>query len=529
MIQFLLFLSIASSTPHLQFTWGEDRELDSILYTLDTLIDNRNRYVEQKIIRINSLNDKLSAENDAFKQYNLINDIITEYRTFQYDSTIVYIDKNLALAQELGREEWKTGLLITKANNYASGGLYFEAHKILEGINPDDLSYEMHRRYLLAWEQVYYQMSIYAGDPLISPKYEEMSLTCLDSLIGMTKGNTDRPKARRLIYLKEYERAAVILTELIEKGDYDDRNDAMIMSSLSNAYEGLGNTRMQMKYLALAAINDIKLGVRENQALRKLSVLLYRGGQIKLSYKFCSISMDDAEKYNARLRRIESSDTFSIVEKSYLEIINRQQLRIMLFAIIAGALCLLAIVLALILKKQNNMIRKSLKMLEEINDRLIESNNVKEKYVSLFLSKCSDYITQYNRFVSRVHNKLTQRKYAELKEETDIQAKDSYKEFYSEFDKAFLSLYPTFVEKVNELLRQEEALEVEKENSLSPALRMLAIIRLGISDSSQIAKFLNYSPNTIYTYRTKIKSKAKNKDSFEADVMKIGLYSSKGS
>ncbi|MGM9791665.1 MAG: DUF6377 domain-containing protein [Candidatus Cryptobacteroides sp.] len=372
-------------------------------------------------------------------------------------------------------------------------------------------------------------MSIYAGDPQISPKYEEVSLACLEALIELTKGNAERPRARRYIYLKEYEQAAEMLTELVEKGEYDDRNDAMIMSSLSNAYEGLGNTRMQMKYLALAAINDIKLGVRENQALRKVSVLLYKVGQIKLSYKFCSISMDDAEKYNARLRRIESSDTFSIVEKSYLEIINRQQRRIMLFAIIASALCLLAIVLAIILKKQNNMVRKSHKMLEEVNDRLIESNNVKEKYVSLFLSKCSYYITQYNRFVSKVHNKLTQGKYAELKEETDIQSKDSYEEFYSEFDKAFLSLYPAFVEKVNELLRPEEALEVERENSLGPALRMLAIIRLGISDSSQIAKFLNYSPNTIYTYRTKIKSKAKNKDTFEADVMKIGLYSSKKS
>lgn len=100
---------------------------------------------------------------------------------------------------------------------------------------------------------------------------------------------------------------------------------------------------------------------------------------------------------------------------------------------------------------------------------------------------------------------------------------DELKAFYDQFDKTFLSLFPTFVEEFNELLLPGETIIPKKEGTLNAELRIYALIRLGITDSDKIAKFLRYSLTTIYNYRTKVRNKAKgDRNTLDADVMKIG-------
>ena len=73
-------------------------------------------------------------------------------------------------------------------------------------------------------------------------------------------------------------------------------------------------------------------------------------------------------------------------------------------------------------------------------------------------------------------------------------------------------------------LRPEAQLSVEKDGQLSTSIRIFALIRLGINDSSKIAEFLHYSVNTIYNYRARVKKGAKgDKDDFEEKVKMIGI------
>ena len=100
------------------------------------------------------------------------------------------------------------------------------------------------------------------------------------------------------------------------------------------------------------------------------------------------------------------------------------------------------------------------------------------------------------------------------------------KSFYDQFDKTFLSLFPTFVEDFNKLLLPEESIIPKKQGTLTTELRIFALIRLGITDSDKIAKFLRYSLTTIYNYRTKVRNKAKgDRNSLESEVAKIGRNS----
>ena len=58
--------------------------------------------------------------------------------------------------------------------------------------------------------------------------------------------------------------------------------------------------------------------------------------------------------------------------------------------------------------------------------------------------------------------------------------------------------------------------------ALSNEMRIFALIRLGITDSERIALFLNYSVNTINTYKTRVKNKSLvNNDEFEQHIMDI--------
>ena len=95
------------------------------------------------------------------------------------------------------------------------------------------------------------------------------------------------------------------------------------------------------------------------------------------------------------------------------------------------------------------------------------------------------------------------------------------KEFYDVFDNAFIHIYPGFVDSVNALLQPDKQIVVAPGEILNTDLRILAFMRLGIDDSARIAQILNYSINTIYTYRNKLKNRAINRDTFEADVMHI--------
>ena len=95
------------------------------------------------------------------------------------------------------------------------------------------------------------------------------------------------------------------------------------------------------------------------------------------------------------------------------------------------------------------------------------------------------------------------------------------RDFYEVFDDAFLHLYPSFVEKVNELLRPEEKIILGEDEKLNTDLRILAFMRLGIEEGAKVAQILNYSVNTIYAYRNKLKNRAINRDTFDADIMQI--------
>ena len=111
----------------------------------------------------------------------------------------------------------------------------------------------------------------------------------------------------------------------------------------------------------------------------------------------------------------------------------------------------------------------------------------------------------------------------QLTKSTELKERE-IEELNQNFDSVFLHLFPGFVDDFNALLQPEMQIHPKEENRLTTDLRIFALIRLGIDDSSKIAEFLHYSVNTIYNYRARIKNGAiGNREQFEASVKDLGL------
>ena len=169
------------------------------------------------------------------------------------------------------------------------------------------------------------------------------------------------------------------------------------------------------------------------------------------------------------------------------------------------------------------MTYKQMKKYSAAKEKLNRANLIKEEYIRHFLYLCSAYIGKLHNFRRTVNRKITAGQIDELLKMTKSpdMVESEQKEFYSNFDLAFLHLYPNFVEEFNKLLQPEERFQLKQDELLNNEMRIFALIRLGIDDSSKIASFLHYSVNTIYTYRNKVKNKAINRDKFEEQILSI--------
>ena len=184
------------------------------------------------------------------------------------------------------------------------------------------------------------------------------------------------------------------------------------------------------------------------------------------------------------------------------------------------------------LKQSNCQLSELNQQLLHLNEQLVESNaqltdanRVKEEYVGRFMRMCSVYVDRLDGMRKRVSRLVKTKRYDELNElvKTDSSKEQELDELYVNFDKAFLHLFPNFVDCFNELLRPDEQVQLSIAERLNTTVRIFALIRLGIDDSSKIAEFLHYSVNTIYNYRARVKNGAKvDRDTFEERVKAIG-------
>ena len=175
------------------------------------------------------------------------------------------------------------------------------------------------------------------------------------------------------------------------------------------------------------------------------------------------------------------------------------------------------------LKDSNNELKDSNKALRNSNDELENTNAKRELMANAFIMLCYQYIERLDNQRKLVIRKIKANQQKELLSilSSSKRGTEESQNFFSQFDKIFLSLYPSFVNELNSLLIPEAQIELKEDNELTPSLRVAALVRLGVTESPKIAGILSYSLQTIYNYRSTLKNSAIDKDHFEENLQKL--------
>ena len=175
------------------------------------------------------------------------------------------------------------------------------------------------------------------------------------------------------------------------------------------------------------------------------------------------------------------------------------------------------------LKDSNNELKDSNKALRDANDELENTNTKRELMANAFIMLCYQYIERLDSQRKLVIRKIKANQQNELLSilSSSKRGTEESQNFFSQFDKIFLSLYPSFVNELNSLLIPEAQIELKEDNELTPTLRVAALVRLGVTESPKIAGILSYSLQTIYNYRSTLKNSAIDKEHFEENLQKL--------
>ncbi len=549
-----LFLALSVLIGHAQ----TPESVDSLLHCIDKAIDNSAQYVNQKEQRIRQLQQQLSQAKDLHVQYQLSYRLYEEYTPFVNDSAIIYLKRCIGIARKTGRhsEVGKCQALI--AIRCSSTGKFIEALNTLSAIDTTQLDNIAKGTYYMAYNHVYGEIIYYRNPITPEAQYGAMAAEYRQRMYAALPPTSNSVfQYRELDALNAHDnREAMRINDQwlshVEKGSHP---YALVTLYRYLAYKAENDSTRMMYWLAESVLTDIRNGVMDQGSMWEMANQLMGLNDVDRAYKYISFSSICANRFGSRQRLAQISPLLSVIAKMYKDendqYNRRQNYTLCIISILALMLLIgvfhvsrqrhkLAIArddlaktnhqlheLNAQLKSLNEQLSCTNSQLSVVNHELTDANRVKEEYVGRFMRLCSIYINKIEDLRKRVHKKLKARQYDELYEMTRPQdfQEEELEEFYTNFDSAFLHLFPHFLDSFNALLRPEERIEQPKKEQLSTPIRIFALIRLGITDSSKIAEFLHYSVNTIYNYRAHIKKGAINdKDSFEEDVRKIGTF-----
>ncbi|MDA9344168.1 DUF6377 domain-containing protein [Algibacter sp.] len=546
MIRVLLVLFLLINPIYAQ------NELDSLINVLEKEMEKRDFYDQAKEQRITNLKTLLAEEGITAKnKFFITNKLITEYSYYSFNESLKYINNNIDLAKAIENDSMLIESNLKLSKILATSGRYIESIDILNEIDRVSIPQRLIWDYYFNYKRCYSELRYISNIKSINDKYDELYLTYKDSLnsvISNLEKNTDT-------YLDIIEQNFRDTNQLEEALEINTKRLAMATMStreysLATFYRSImiwnynKDKSKQKKYLILSAISDIQGSIKDNASLTNLAEILFEEGEIEKAHKYINFSLEDAKFYNSRLRFFNFALISPEISNAFETQIQDQSDKLKNQLLFISALSIVLIIALTFIFKQYKKIkigREKLKtvnfQLKELNheltvtnkdlkrlyEELSEVDNIKEQYIGTFLNLYSEYIDKLDVYRKVVRKHILTNKTNDLLELTKSKQviETELKLFYTNFDKSFLHIYPSFIKSVNALLKPEEQIIIDEGETLNTELRVLALIRLGITNSAKISKILRYSVNTIYNYRVKLRNGALDRQQFEDLVKKI--------
>ena len=541
----------------------ENRKL---LHSLDSLLEQQDLFVRVKEERIKQLKMQYSRVKDVKELYAMNRMVYLEYRVYDADSALHYINKNIQLAQQTNNRTWEVVSLLEQSFVLTSSGLLTEALKAVSDIQPEELPQNLRSEYFGRLCTLYSRLRDYSSEnSQLSEHYNNLQKAFRDSVyLTATPDELRYWNCRAWLYMgtPEIEPVKQAFEENKQTLSNDSRKYSIATYNLSAIYRSENNESKYLENLILSAMADIRSVNGDIGSLQEIAEYLFKHGEIDRAYNYILYCSQKAMLFHNRVRIVKMSHLQNQIYKAYQEQSRTQQKRLQASLIAVSFLFLVLIGAFLFIRKQMRRLKEAnLKLdstnqklsvnmdalstahqrleevniqlkdlntqLQEVNDQLRESNYVKEEYIGYVFNICSTYISKLEEFRKNINRQLTAGQIEDVKAMTDSSATASneLKEFYQNFDTIFLHLYPDFVGDFNALLLPEERIELKEGELLNTELRIHALIRLGITDSVKIADFLHCSAQTVYNNRLRTRNKSIiPKEDFINAVKKLGKY-----
>lgn len=540
-IVWLLMMVVMPMVANAAFSQNADLEdEDELLHRLDQYIARRDEFSSKKEKKLIRMKKKLNLTSGKRERLSLYNQIYREYYTYRYDSAMVYAKRGLQLAEQLHDDYYINLNKINRAAVLSTGGFYSQAEDLLLSLKPEDISPKLMQYYYYTLTWVYNYWGAFCERSEFKEEMQDKKRLYLAKTLeymGNKQSALYYYLSGELEYLLHRTDKKVLgwYQKALAASPVDSRVHASAAYCIARYYQDNEQMDIYEKYLVQAAISDQVCPLKENLALQELSTYLYNKDAKYAKYakrvaKYIYCSMEDAQFYNNRLRMVEISRILPLITETNHQREIRQNRIITASLVVVSIVSLGFLAMMFFVFRINKRLAKSRRgvrsqnmLLEELNQKLLNTNKRRETYMRLFMDISAVYIKKLDDYRKLVSRKIKAKQTADL-----LTAINSYKlaeeeasSFYIRFDKAFMDLYPNFVDEFNQLLLPEKQIVLPAPNSLTKELRIYALMRLGITDGQELATLLFYSTQTIYNYKTSIRKRAKDLTTFDAAINQL--------
>ena len=496
---------------------------------LDRILENNSEIISKKEARISEMRRQLGSAQDPQSRYRVCCGLCDEYYKFDLDSALYYIYMKMSLAGELGDDELKIGATLDLAGRYLISGMYYSAKDLIESIDKSRMSPEQFGPYYQAFTTLYHNLVLVNKDSKLTAGFREQEMHYRQLSLSISKPSTlnyNTEMAEALMSEGKNAEARKLLLDYLENQEYPNQNLAIIHYWIAKTYKAEGNKDQALMHYTISARHDLAGSVRASRSIIQASVLLLDYGQPERAYRYIHRAYQDAVKADARICQEEIARFMPEITSTY-DRMNTRRIRELISALVLVALLLAVSIVGLL--RIRSLQKKVLKANQEIKDGLVkmkEANDIKDIYMGRYMSMFSSHINGIEQYRSSIRNVAKSKDMDQImKALRSNDFIDNQREtLYAEFDHAFLGMFPDFVSQLNSMLKEDQRIGKKLQNGhLTNELRIFALIRLGVSESSQIASFLKKSPSTIYNYRVKLRNASiYPHDEFERHVMEIG-------
>ena len=540
----IILIAICFSAFHAQ---ADNKKL---YQQLDSVITHRAEYYALKDKELQNMKLGATYVTDAEGKMRLYEKLVHGYSPYIYDSAMVYVQKGTHLAQQTNHSDYYNRFQMLKARLYVFRGFYIEAKESLEKLNipPSDI----YQNYLYNCAQcaLYFSLNAYSGNTEFSEHYKKLFNEYISkALYYYSKQDAQYYHLKGVqLYLSDgpLKDISACLNKAMSLTKPNNPLYGMSAFVLSKAYRKHKQYELQERYLLLAAMSDVMSSSNESFALQDLALLLYKNkNNIDKAQVYINLALKDANVMNNRLRRVNLYNNFNVLLSAYTDKLEQQAVwhksALVCFIVLLGVV----IANVVYVKRKNQQLKQNEQKLKALTEQLysinsqqkkvnmaLASTNIelentitkRENMANAFINLCYQYIERLDNLRKLVIRKIKANQQHELLSmlSSSKRTEEANQNFFLQFDKIFLSLYPSFITELNTLLVPEAQIQLKDENEFTP-LRVAALIRLGITESAKIAGILSYSPQTIYNYRSTLKNNAIDKEHFEENLQKLCL------